>query len=48
MEDKYQQEMKDMREQMNQILSIIQQNPLLAQVEPNVLLKQIERSSVTA
>jgi len=48
MEDKYQQEMKDMREQMNQILSIIQQNPVLAQVKPNVLLKRIGPSSVTA
>jgi hypothetical protein len=48
MQQKYEQDMNAMREQMNQIMSMIQQNPMLAQVKPNVLLKQIEPSSVTA
>jgi integrase/recombinase XerD len=42
LQQKYEQDMKDVREQMNQILSLIQQNPVLAQVKPNVLLKQVE------
>src|SRR5919197_3178643 len=40
MQQKYEQEMKAMKEQMNQILSLIQQNPLLAHVKPEVLIKQ--------
>jgi hypothetical protein len=32
MQQKYEQEMKAMREQMNHILSLIQQNPVLTQV----------------
>src|SRR5919204_5154827 len=37
LQQKYEQEMKDMHEQMNQILSLIQQNPMLAQVKPEVI-----------
>ena len=40
MQKKYEQEMKDMREQMNQILSLIQQNPMLAQIKPEALIKK--------
>jgi integrase/recombinase XerD len=40
MEDKYQQEMKDMREQMNNIMLMVQQNPTLAQVKPETLAKK--------
>ena len=43
----YQQEMKDMREQMNQIMSMIQQNPMLAQVKPTILLKHVESNDVS-
>jgi hypothetical protein len=32
--------MKAMREQMNQIMSLIQQNPVLAQVKPEALVKK--------
>jgi integrase/recombinase XerD len=42
MEDKYEQEMKAMREQMNEIMSLIQQNPTLAHVKPDVLTKKID------
>jgi integrase/recombinase XerD len=42
---KYEQDMKIMREEMNQqfnqIMSIIQQNPRLAQVKPEVLTKKM-------
>ncbi|MGB6673472.1 MAG: hypothetical protein WBE34_13650 [Candidatus Nitrosopolaris sp.] len=41
MQEKYEQDMKVMREEMNQqfnqILSLIQKNPLLAQVKPEAL-----------
>ena len=47
LQQKYEQEMKDMREQMNQIMSIIQQNPVLAQVKPSILLKHIEPDGIT-
>jgi integrase/recombinase XerD len=40
LQQKYEQEMKDMREQMNQILSLIQQNPTLAQIKPEALIKK--------
>ena len=41
MEQKYEQDMKAMRDEMNQqfsqIMSMIQQNPTLAQIKPEVL-----------
>jgi integrase len=40
MQQKYQQEMNTMREQMNQIMSMIQQNPSLAQVKPEALVNK--------
>jgi integrase/recombinase XerD len=44
-EEKYQQDMKAMREEMNQqftqMMSLIQQNPRVAQVKPEVLLKKM-------
>jgi integrase len=40
MQQKYQQEMNAMREQMNQIILMIQQNPALAQVKPEALVKK--------
>jgi integrase len=40
MQQKYELEMKDMREQMNHIISLIQQNPVLARVKPEVLIKK--------
>jgi integrase len=39
-QQKHEQEMRDMREQMNQIMSLIQQNPMLAQVKPEALVKK--------
>jgi hypothetical protein len=39
-QQKHEQEMKAMREQMNQIMSLIQQNPVLAQVKPEALVKK--------
>jgi Phage integrase family len=39
-QEKHEQEMKTMREQMNQIMSLIQQNPVLAQIKPEVLAKK--------
>jgi hypothetical protein len=39
-QQKHEQEMKAMREQMNQIMSLIQQNPVLAQVKPESLVKK--------
>jgi hypothetical protein len=39
-QEKHEQEMKAMREQMNQIMSLIQQNPVLAQVKPEALVKK--------
>jgi integrase len=40
MQQKYEQEMNSIREQMNQIISLIQQNPVLANVKPEVLIKK--------
>jgi integrase len=44
MQQKHEQDMKDMREEMNkqfsQIMSMIQQNPILAQVKPEALTKK--------
>ncbi|MFL6340127.1 MAG: hypothetical protein ACJ72U_01095 [Nitrososphaeraceae archaeon] len=40
MEEKYEQGIKDVREQMNQIMYMIQQNPTLAQVKPEALSKK--------
>jgi integrase len=40
MQQKYEQEMSTMREQMNQIITIIQQNPMLAHVKPEALVKK--------
>jgi hypothetical protein len=47
-EQKYEQHLKDMREEMNQqfsqIILIIQQNPRLAHVKPKVLIfKQLKK-----
>ncbi len=39
-QQKHEQEMKAMREQMNHIISLIQQNPVLAQIKPQVLAKK--------
>jgi hypothetical protein len=39
-QQKHEQEMRAMREQMNQIMSLIQQNPMLAQVKPEALVKK--------
>jgi hypothetical protein len=39
-QEKHEHEMKSMREQMNQIVSLIQQNPMLAQIKPEVLAKK--------
>jgi hypothetical protein len=47
MQQKYEQDMNAMREQVNYIISLIQQNPTLAQVKPNVLLKHIEPNGIT-
>jgi integrase/recombinase XerD len=42
--ENYEQDMKAMREEMNQqfsqIMSMIQQNPKLAQIKPNVLINK--------
>jgi hypothetical protein len=40
LQQKYEQDMKGMREQMNQIISMIQQNPILAHVKPETLIKK--------
>jgi integrase/recombinase XerD len=40
LQQKYEQEMNAMREQVNQIMLMIQQNPALAQVKPEVLVKK--------
>jgi hypothetical protein len=39
-QQKYEQEMSIMREQVNQIMLMIQQNPVLAQVKPDVLAEK--------
>jgi hypothetical protein len=44
MEDKYEQEMKAMHEQMNKIMSLIQQNPTLAHVKPDVFTRKMDRN----
>ena len=45
LQEKYEQDMKSMREEMNQqfgqIMSMIQQNPKLAQIKPEVLSKKM-------
>jgi hypothetical protein len=40
MKERYEQEIKGIREQMNHIMLMIQQNPTLAQVKPEVLIKK--------
>jgi hypothetical protein len=40
MKERHEQEMKAIREQMNHIMSLIQQNPILAQIKPEVLAKK--------
>jgi integrase len=40
MQQKYEQDMNAMREQMNHIMSMIQQNPVLAQVKPESLINK--------
>jgi hypothetical protein len=44
LQDKYEQDMKAMREEMNQqfnqIMSMIQQNPHLAQIKPDALTRK--------
>jgi integrase/recombinase XerD len=40
LQQKYEQDMKGMREQMNQIMLMIEQNPMLVQVKPEALIKK--------
>jgi hypothetical protein len=40
LQDRYEQEMKLMHEQMNQIMEMVQENPKLAKVKPEVLVKK--------
>jgi len=40
MKERHEQEMNTMREQMNHIMSMIQQNPVLAQVKPESLINK--------
>jgi hypothetical protein len=40
MKERYEQEIKDIHEQMNHIMLMIQQNPTLAQVKPEALLQK--------
>jgi hypothetical protein len=40
MKAKHEHEMKAIHDQMNQIVSMIQQNPKLAHVKPDVLVKK--------
>jgi integrase len=40
MKERYEQEIKDIHEQMNHIMLMIQQNPTLAQVKPEALIKK--------
>ena len=48
LEEKYQQDMKAMREEVNQqfsqIMPMIQQNPGLAHIKPDVLSKKIDKT----
>jgi len=47
MQQKYEQDMNAMREQMSHIMSMIQQNPVLAQVKPEALVgKRTEKNIV--
>jgi integrase/recombinase XerD len=49
MQQKHEQDMKAMREEMNkqfnQIVTMIQQNPRLAQIKPEVLVKKKSTST---
>ncbi|MFL6398225.1 MAG: hypothetical protein ACJ72J_01415 [Nitrososphaeraceae archaeon] len=47
MKERHQQEINDIREKMNHIMSMIQQNPMLAQVKPTILLKHVESNGVS-
>jgi hypothetical protein len=38
---KYDQDMKSVREQMNQIMMMVQQNPRLANIKPEILVNKI-------
>jgi integrase len=40
MKERHEQEIKDIRQQMNHIISMIQQNPMLAQIKPEALIKK--------
>lgn len=40
LQEKYEQDMNAMREQMNKIMLMIQQNPTLAQLKPEALVKK--------
>ena len=40
MKQRHQQEIDDIRKQMNQIMLMIQQNPTLAQIKPEALVKK--------
>ena len=40
LQQKYEQDMNSVREQMNQIMLMIQQNPMLAQIKPEALIKK--------
>ena len=40
MESKHKEEIKDIRDQMDQVMSIIQQNPKLAHVKPEALVEK--------
>lgn len=44
LQDRYEQEMKLMHEQMNQIMEMIQENPKLARVKPEVLIKKKKKN----
>jgi integrase/recombinase XerD len=51
LQERYEQDMKSMREEMNQqfnqIMSMIQQNPKLAQIKPEALVKKKAEKSIT-
>ena len=40
MKERHEQEIKDIREQMNHIISMIQQNPMIAQIKPEALVNK--------
>ena len=52
LKDKYEQDMKSMREEMNQqfsqIMSMIQQNPQLAYIKPEALSTKAERKRLAS